>query len=173
MITKYEKFLESSNDDKYIVRIIKYGKKNYVSRLNKHHSDGYDVVVTSKNPFSDPDVLKMSKETALDIVGKSKGTKAINIKGQIIIEGVTPKTEVQDEIDRLLERKEAEQAKRKTTENWNHRFPQRQVRKIGEATGCMDFDSAERDYHGYEKPLEIATGGHRLRGLDFLIKSRT
>lgn len=73
----------------------------------------------------------------------------------------------------LLERKEAEQAKRKTTENWNHRFPQRQVRKIGEATGCMDFDSAERDYHGYEKPLEIATGGHRLRGLDFLIKSRT
>jgi len=104
MITKYEKFLESSNDDKYIVRIIKYGKKNYVSRLNKHHSDGYDVVVTSKNPFSDPDVLKMSKETALDIVGKSKGTKAINIKGQIIIEGVTPKTEVQDEIDRLMDK---------------------------------------------------------------------
>jgi len=80
----------------------------------------------------------------------------------------------------LIQRKEAELRAAeeldkpiKPTEDWNHKFPQRQVRKIGEATGCMDFDSAERDYHGYEKPLEIATGGHRLRGLDFLIKSRT
>jgi len=60
-----------------------------------------------------------------------------------------------------------------TTAVMPHAFPQRKVRKIGEATGRMDFDRAERDYHGYEKPLEIATGGHRLRGLDFLIKSRT
>ena len=100
MITKYEKFLES-NEDKFIVRIIQHGKKNYVSRLNKHHSNGYDVIVTSKNPFSDPDVIK---ETALDIIGKSKNAKAINIKGQIITEGVTPKTEVQDEIDRLMDK---------------------------------------------------------------------
>lgn len=60
-----------------------------------------------------------------------------------------------------------------TTAVMPHAFPQRTVRNIGEATGRMDFDRAERDYHGYEKPLEIATGGHRLRGLDFLIKSRS
>ena len=55
----------------------------------------------------------------------------------------------------------------------NHTTPIRKVRKIGEATGRTHFDRAERDYHGLEKPLEIATGGHRARGLDHLIKSRT
>ena len=77
---------------------------------------------------------------------------------------------------RLLARNDAKQVEQnltKRSESWNHVAPQRKVRKIGEATGRMDFDRAERDYHGYEKPLEIATGGHRLRGLDFLIKSRS
>ena len=60
-----------------------------------------------------------------------------------------------------------------TTPVMPHAFPQRKVRQIGESTSKVDFDRAERDYHGYEKPLEIATGGHRLRGLDFLIKSRS
>jgi len=83
---------------------------------------------------------------------------------------------------KLLERKEreiqTEKALRETPKHiihqvHNHTTPIRKVRKIGESTGIADFDRAERDYHGYEKPLEIATGGHRLRGLDFLIKSRT
>ena len=77
---------------------------------------------------------------------------------------------------RLLARNDAEQSEKKLTkrsEDWNHRFPQREVRKIGEATCRTHFDRIERSYHGYEKPLEIATGGHRLRGLDFLIKSRS
>jgi len=80
----------------------------------------------------------------------------------------------------LIHRKEAELRAAeeldkpvRPSEGWNHRFPQRKVRKIGEATGRTHFDRAERDYHGLEKPLEIATGGHRLRGLDFLIKSRS
>ena len=82
----------------------------------------------------------------------------------------------------LLERKDREiQTEKALRENprhivhqvHNHTTPIRKVRKIGEATGRMDFDRAERDYHGYEKPLEIATGGHRVRGLDYLIKSRT
>jgi hypothetical protein len=77
---------------------------------------------------------------------------------------------------RLLARNDAEQVEQnliKRSESWNHVAPQRKVRKIGEATGRTHFDRAERDYHGYEKPLEIATGGHRVRGLDYLIKSRT
>jgi len=82
----------------------------------------------------------------------------------------------------LLERKDqeiqTEKALRETPKHivhqvYNHTTPQRKVRKIGEATGRTHFDRAERDYHGLEKPLEIATGGHRLRGLDYLIKSRT
>lgn len=77
---------------------------------------------------------------------------------------------------RLLARNDAEQSEKKLTkrsEDWNHRFPQREVRKIGEATCRTHFDRIERSYHGLEKPLEIATGGHRARGLDHLIKSRT
>lgn len=82
----------------------------------------------------------------------------------------------------ILERKDreiqTEKALRETPKHivhqvHNHTTPQRKVRKIGEATGRTHFDRAERDYHGLEKPLEIATGGHRLRGLDFLIKSRS
>jgi hypothetical protein len=77
---------------------------------------------------------------------------------------------------RLLARNDAEQVEQnltKRSKDWNHRFPQREVRKIGEATCRTHFDRIERSYHGLEKPLEIATGGHRLRGLDFLIKSRS
>jgi hypothetical protein len=77
---------------------------------------------------------------------------------------------------RLLARNDAKQVEQnavKPSKDWNHRFPQRQVRKIGEATCRTHFDRIERSYHGLEKPLEIATGGHRARGLDHLIKSRT
>ena len=82
----------------------------------------------------------------------------------------------------LLERKDREiQTEKLLRENprhivhqvHNHTTPIRNVRKIGESTGIADFYRAERDYHGHEKPLEFATGGHQARGLDSLIKSRT
>ena len=122
-------------------------------------------------------------ELALHLIGKNKKNGIVRKFVQRDQIGISyHEITLTDFAVDLLERKhreiQTEKALRETPKHivhqvHNHTTPIRKVRNIGEATGRMDFDRAERDYHGYEKPLEIATGGHRVRGLDFLIKSRS
>lgn len=78
---------EEFNEDLFIVKIIKHGEKQYISRLNDHTTDGFDVTVTSKSPFRDPEVLKLDRETAQSLLNRNKNyiMTAVNIKGEELI----------------------------------------------------------------------------------------
>jgi len=56
-----------------------------------------------------------------------------------------------------------------------HKFPFREIPKIWpeQFRPTRDFQELEDQYHGYEKPLELVTGGNLTHSLDRLIKSRS